>query len=322
MERKKNRIELKIFSGDIHFPGETDKISRYSGVLIPPGRGNSKEYKHFKNWIYVQRITPSKKKSFLLVRPVITYDITDGLNLAAIFPPDMLQESDNVQLRVVNYILYAKGNPIRGISDTRIQLVRTCLVLNWKQDKKSSSNEEARSSFVEIRTNGLIRHFLRIDLSKSTISYIGKRNDYAVSGLLSDNGSDCTPSNPFSSIYSKARIQQFFNPNQGTIHTLFNRNKEFQSLIILLSSKCFRMGPFNPGNYHNVIKESTQKDSLIEIRESLGPLGSVPSIDNFDFFYHLLTYNQILLTNYLQLENLKQTFQAIKYYSMDESGRI
>nr|USM10389.1 RNA polymerase beta'' subunit [Centaurium erythraea subsp. majus] len=322
VERKKNRIELKIFSGDIHFPGETDKISRYSGVLIPPARGNSKEYKNFKNWIYVQRITPSKKKSFLLVRPVITYDITDGLNLAAIFPPDMLQESDNVQLRVVNYILYAKGNPIRGISDTRIQLVRTCLVLNWKQDKKSSSNEEARSSFVEIRTYGLIRHFLRIDLSKSTISYIGKRNDSAVSGLLSDNGSDCTPSNPFSSFYSKARIQQFFNPNQGTIHTLFNRNKEFQSLIILLSSKCSRMGPFNRGNYHNVIKESTQKDSLIEIRESLGPLGSVPSIENFDFFYHLLTHNQILLTNYLQLENLKQTFQAIKYYSMDESGRI
>ena len=39
VERKKKRIELKIFSGDIHFPGETDKISRHSGVLIPPGTG-------------------------------------------------------------------------------------------------------------------------------------------------------------------------------------------------------------------------------------------------------------------------------------------
>nr|QWW91755.1 RNA polymerase beta'' subunit [Swertia tetraptera]UPQ44072.1 RNA polymerase beta'' subunit [Swertia tetraptera]UZM11071.1 RNA polymerase beta'' subunit [Swertia tetraptera] len=327
VERKKNRIELKIFSGDIHFPVDTDKISRYSSVLIPPGRGkvNSKESKKLTNWIYVQRITPSKKKYFVLVRPVVTYDIMDGLNFAAIFPLDILQESDNVQLRVVKYILSRKGNPnpIRGISDTSIQLVRTCLVLNWEQDNKSSYNEEARASFVELRTNDFLQHFLRIDLAKSPISYIGKRNDSSVSGLLSDNGTDCTHSNPFSSIYSKARIQQFLNPpNQGTIHTLLNRNKQFQSLIILLASKCSRMSPFKRVNYHNVIKESIQKGFLIEIRESLGPLGSSPSIDHFYLFYHLKTHNQILLTNYLQLDNLKQTFQAIKYYSMDESGRI
>nr|QXI85181.1 RNA polymerase beta'' subunit [Sinogentiana striata] len=322
VERKKNRIELKIFSGDIHFPVDTDKISRYSGVLIPPGRGkvNSKESKKFTNWIYVQRITPSKKKYFVLVRPVVTYDITDGLNLAAIFPTDILQESDNVQLRVVNYILSGKVNSNRGIADTSIQLVRTCLVLNWEQDKKNSSNEEAHASFVEIRTNDLIRYFLRINLAKSPISYIGKRNDSAVSGLFSDNGSDYTHSNPF---YSVLRIQQFLNPpNQGTIHTLLNRNNQFQSLIILLSSKCSRMGPVNRVNYHNVIKEFIQKDLLIEIRESFGPLGSSPSIENFYLFYHLKTHNPILLINYFQLDNLKQTFQAIEYYSMDESGRI
>ncbi|KAL2225029.1 UNVERIFIED_CONTAM: DNA-directed RNA polymerase subunit beta, partial [Sesamum indicum] len=110
VERKKKRIELKIFSGDIHFPGETDKISRHSGVLIPPGTGkqNCKESKKWKNWIYVQRITPSKKKYFVLVRPVVTYEITDGITLATLFPPDLLQERDNVQLRVVNYILYGK----------------------------------------------------------------------------------------------------------------------------------------------------------------------------------------------------------------------
>nr|ATL60260.1 RNA polymerase beta'' subunit [Hillia triflora] len=328
VERKKRGIELKIFSGDIHFPGETDKISRHSGVLIPipPGteKGNSKESKKLKNWIYVQRITPSKKRYFVLVRPVITYEITDGLNLATLFPPDLLPERDNVRLRVVNYILYGNAKPIRGISDTSIQLVRTCLVLNWDQDKKSSSTEEAHASFVEIRTNGLIRHFLRIDLVKSPISYIGKRNDPSGSGLLSDNGSDCTNINPFSSSYSyfKAKRQQFLNPNQGTIHTLLNRNKEFQSLIILLSSNCFRMGLFTGVKYHNVIKESIKKDSKIPIRNSLGPLGSALPIANFYSFSHLITHNQILVTNYLQLDNLKQTFQVIKYYSMGENGKF
>nr|QXU76147.1 RNA polymerase beta'' subunit [Biebersteinia heterostemon] len=330
VEKKKKKIELKIFSGDIHFPGETDKISRHSGILIPPEtekkklKESTKESKKLKKWIYVQRITPTKKKYFVLVRPVVTYEIADGINLATLFPPDLLWERDNMQLRVVNYILYGKGKPTRGISDTSIQLVRTCLVFNWDQDKKSSSVEEVCASFVEVSTNGLIRDFLRIDLVKSHISYIRKRNDPSGSGLISDNGSDRTNINPFYSIYFKARVQQPLSQNQGTIRTLLNRNKECQSLIILSSSNCFRMGPFNDVNYHNVIKQSIQiqKDPLIPIRNSLGPLGTVLQIANLNSFYYLITHNLISVTKYLKLDNLKQTYQVLKYYLMDENGKF
>nr|WCD58759.1 RNA polymerase beta'' subunit [Primula sp. WZ-2023a] len=326
VERKKKRIELKIFSGDIHFPGDIDKISRHSGILIPPriGKQNDKASKKLKNWIYVQRITPTKKKSFVLVRPVITYEITDSINLERFFPLDLLQERDNLQLQVINYILYGNGNPIRGISDTSIQLVRTCLVLNWEQDKKISSIEEARASFVEIRTNGLIRDFLRIYLVKSSISYTRKRNDLSDSGLIPDNESDGTNINPFSStfLYSTTQIQQSLNQNHGTIHTLLNKNKDCQSLIILSSSNCFRMGPFNDVKSFNVIKESIQKKSLMPIRNSVGPLGIAFKISNFYAFFCLITYNQIPLTKYLQVDNLKQTFQVLKYYLMDENRKI
>ncbi|MFS7920308.1 putative DNA-directed RNA polymerase [Helianthus anomalus] len=85
------------------------------------------------------KLSRYEKKYFVLVQPV---------------------ESDNLQLRVINYILYY--DPILEIWDTCIQLVRTCLVLNWNQDKKI---EKACASFVEIRTNGLIRDFLTIDLA-------------------------------------------------------------------------------------------------------------------------------------------------------------
>nr|YP_010266453.1 RNA polymerase beta'' subunit [Acer ukurunduense]UIE10256.1 RNA polymerase beta'' subunit [Acer ukurunduense] len=330
VEKKKKRIELKIFSGDIHFPGETDKISRHSGILIPPETGkkelkeSTRESKKLKKWIYVQRITPTKKKHFVLVRPVVTYEIANGINLATLFPQDLLREKDNMHLRVVNYILYGKGKPFRGISDTSIQLVRTCLVLNWDQDKKSSSVEEVCASFVEVSTNGMIRDFLRIDLVQSHISYIRKRNAPSSPGLISDNGPDRTNINPFYSIYFKARVQQSLSQNQGTIHTLLNRNKECQSLIILSSSNCFRMGPFNDIKYHNVIKQSIhiQKDPLIPIRNSLGPLGTVLQIANFYSFYYLIPYNPISVTNYLKLDNLKQTFQVRKFYLMDENERI
>nr|YP_010586849.1 RNA polymerase beta'' subunit [Morina chinensis]UZZ44934.1 RNA polymerase beta'' subunit [Morina chinensis] len=327
VERKKNRIALKIFSGDIHFPGETDKISRHSGVLIQRGAGKKNSKESMKNWIYVQRITPTKKKSFVLVRPVVTYEITDGKKLATLFPPDLLQERDNVQLRIVNYILYGNGKSIRGISDTSIQLVRICLVLNWDQDKKSSFIKEGRPSFVEIRINGLIRYFLKMDLAKSPISYTGKRNDTSGSGLLYENGSDRTNINPFSSIssicsYSRAKVQESINQNQGTIHTLLNKNKECQSLIILSSANCSRIGPCNDVKYHNVIKESIKKDPL---RNSLGPLGTALPISDFFLFSHLLTHNQISVTNYLKLDNLKQikqTFRVLKYYLIDENAKI
>nr|WEY05306.1 RNA polymerase beta'' subunit [Saxifraga sp. 'guangxi1'] len=321
MERKKGGIELKIFSGDIHFPGETDKIARHSGILIPPviGKTNSKESKKLKNWLYVQRITPTKKKYFVLVRPVVTYEIADGINLATLFPGDPLQERDNMKLRVVNYILYGNGKKIRGISDTSIQLVRTCLVLNWEQDKKSSSIGEAHASFVEVRTTGLIRDFLRIHVMKSPISYTEKSNGPSSSGLIYDNGLDHTNINPF---YSKASIQQPLSKNKGTIRMLFDRNKEFQSLLILSSSNCSQMGPFNDVKYHNVIKKAIQRDSLIPIRNSLGPLGTALQIANFYSFYDLITRNQILIPNYLQLDNLKHSFQLPNYYLMDENGSI
>nr|YP_010687915.1 RNA polymerase beta'' subunit [Pterodon emarginatus]YP_010687997.1 RNA polymerase beta'' subunit [Pterodon pubescens]WBR37349.1 RNA polymerase beta'' subunit [Pterodon emarginatus]WBR37431.1 RNA polymerase beta'' subunit [Pterodon pubescens] len=328
VEKKIKRIEIKIFSGDIHFPGEMDKISRHSGILIPPGTGkkkNSKESKKLKNWIYVQWITTTKKKDFVLVRPVILYEIADGINLVKLFPQDLLQERDNLELKVLNYILYGNGKSIRGISDTSIQLVRTCLVLNWDQHKKSSSIEEARASFVEVSTNGLIGDFLRIDLVKSRISYIRKRNDPSGSGLISDNESDHININPFYSIYSKAKIQQSLSQNHGTIRMLLNRNKECRSLIILSSSNCFQMGPFNDVKYHNGIKEGINKikrDPLIPIKNSLGPLGIALQVTNFYSFYRLITYNQISRNKNLQLDKLKETFQVFKYYLMDENKKI
>nr|YP_009435123.1 RNA polymerase beta'' subunit [Lobelia linearis]ATG25125.1 RNA polymerase beta'' subunit [Lobelia linearis] len=325
VERKKKRIELRIFSGDIYFPGKTANISQQSGILIPPrtAKRNSKEYK---KWLYIQWLTLTKRKFFVLVCPVVTYEITGSINFIRLFPADILQERDNVQLQIVNYILYGDGNLIRASSDTSIQLVRTCLVLNWDQDKQSSSIDEARASFVEIRTNGLIKDFLRIDLAKSPISYTLKRNDLSGSGLIFESESDRTNSNPFSSISSdsRARIQESLNQNQGTLHTVVNRNKEGQSLIILSSSNCScsRMGPFNDVKCPDVIKESITTDPLISTRNSLGPLGTGLQIENFYSFSHLITYNQILVTNYFQLDNLKPTFQVLKYYLMDENGKI
>nr|WFG51600.1 RNA polymerase beta'' subunit [Astragalus sp. Ge130187] len=314
LEKKKKKMELKIFSGNIHFPGEMDKISRPSAMLIPPRtvKKKKKESKKLNKWTYVQWITTTKKKYFVLVRPVILYEIPDSINFVKLFPQDLFQEKYNLELKVINYILYGNAKAIRGISDTRIQLVRTCLVLNWAQDKRSSSIEEAPASFVEVSTNGLIEYFLRIDLVKSQTSYIRKRNEPSGLGLISDR------INPFLSMNSKTKIQQSLSQNHGTIRMLLNRNKECRSLIILSSSNCFQMKPFNNVKDPNWIK----KDPLIAIKNSLGPVGIALQIANFYSFSRLITHNQISITKNLQLDKLKETFQVIKYYLMDENETI
>nr|YP_009403474.1 RNA polymerase beta'' subunit [Downingia elegans]ASA34667.1 RNA polymerase beta'' subunit [Downingia elegans] len=320
VERNQNKIILRIFSGDIHFPGTTAKISQQSDVLIPPstGKRNSKENK---KWLYIQRFTLTQKNYFVVVRPVIAYEKTDGINFARLFPPDILQERDNVQLQLVTYIRYGNRMLLRGSLETGIQLVRTCLVLDWDQDKKSASSDEARASFIEIRINALIQNFLRIDLVKSPISYTLKRNDLSGSGLLSESKSDRTAINPFSSSYSdsRARIREALTQPQGTIHTLLNQKKECPFLLILSASNCScsRLGPFNDGKSPDVIKEVSHKDPLILTRKFLGPLGI--QIANFSAFSQLLTSNLILG---IQRDNLEPTFQVLPYFLMDEKGKI
>nr|YP_010891193.1 RNA polymerase beta'' subunit [Peperomia latifolia]WJK72643.1 RNA polymerase beta'' subunit [Peperomia latifolia] len=328
VERKKKKIELKIFSGDIYFLGETDKISRHSGILLPSGieKKNSKESKKWKNGIYVQRITPIKKKYFVLVRPVIPYQIADGINLATLFSQDSLQERDNVQLEIVNYILYGNGKPIRGISYTSIQLVRTCFVLNWDQDnKKTSSIEKVCASFVEVRANDMIRYFIRVDLVKPRVLYTGKRNDRVGCVLNPDNGSDCPNRNPF---YSKIKMESLIK-DHGTIHTSLNSNKQLLSFLILSSSNFFQIGTLkvNGSKYENGRKKSIKEGPAILIRNSLGPLGTlakIAKITNFDSRNYYLTDNQILLKKYLILDNFKNLFQDVLYYLylIDEKGRI
>jgi DNA-directed RNA polymerase subunit beta' len=317
VKRKKSHTELKIFSGDIHFPEEADKI--LGGSLIPPEREkkDSKESKKRKNWVYVQRkkILKSKEKYFVSVRPAVAYQMDEGRNLATLFPQNLLQEEDTLQLRLVNFISHENSKLTQRIYHTNSQFVRTCLVVNWEQEEK----EGARASLVEVRTNDLIRDFLRIELVKSTTSYTRRRYDRTSVGLIPNNRLDRTNTNSF---YSKAKVQSL-SQHQEAIGTLLNRNKEYPSLMILSASNCSRIGLFKNSKYPNAVKESNPR---IPIRDIFGLLGAiVPSISNFSSSYYLLTHNQILLKKYLFLENLKQTFQVLqglKYSLIDENKRI
>lgn len=74
--------------------------------------------------------------------------------MAELFPQDLLQETDNVQFRVVNYTLYGFGKSIQGIYhmySISLDLLRIELV-----PRKNGSIEMIHDSPVAVRTNDLI----------------------------------------------------------------------------------------------------------------------------------------------------------------------
>ncbi|KAF1879731.1 hypothetical protein Lal_00039744 [Lupinus albus] len=199
------------------------------------------------------------------------------------------KERDNLEQKVLNYILYGNGKSIREIFDTSIQLVRTCLVLKWDQNKKKLR----KIPYLEIR----------------------KGIDSHGSGLIPENQTDRTNINTFDSIYSKKKC----NNHLAKITDLF------RSLIILSSANCFKMIPFNYVKYHIVIKKvitQIKRSLLIPIKNSLGPLGIIVQVANLYSFYCLITHNQILITPNLQIDKFKEIFKVMKYYVMDGNHRI
>lgn len=91
----------------------------------------------------------------------------------------------------------------------------------------------------------------------------------------------------------------WFNSNQGTILTLFDINKEFESLIILLSSKCSHMG--QQDSYQTYHRES----SLV-VHDSRVMMVLLRNIFISLKVFHLLLVHSLILNMEFALENLQQ----------------
>lgn len=87
---------------------------------------------------------------------------------------DCLHKMENVQPCVVNYIRYRNDKPNRENYDTTIQLLKTCSIKLYPR-KKSSNIKETCTFFLAIRTNCVIRDFIKKDLVKFLISYTVKK---------------------------------------------------------------------------------------------------------------------------------------------------
>nr|YP_010188795.1 RNA polymerase beta'' subunit [Funaria hygrometrica]QZJ47598.1 RNA polymerase beta'' subunit [Funaria hygrometrica] len=149
IKKKINNFKIKIIPGSIYYPKEKQKNFKQNGILIPPGEKIFEQFRA-KNWIYLEWIILSKDNSFFLIRPAIEYKIKFNDNLLTLPIPfylDLLKEQKKIKIQTIKYILYEDNEEVEISSDTDIQLIQTCLILNWET---KLFIKEAHVSFVKI----------------------------------------------------------------------------------------------------------------------------------------------------------------------------
>lgn len=163
IKKKYNNFKIKIIPGNIYYPKEKQKLFKQNGILIPPGKKIFEQFQA-KNWIYLEWVVLSKENSFFLIRPAIEYKITsndNSLNLPIPFFLDFLKEQQSVKIKTVKYIFYQDGEEVEILNNNNIQLIQTCLILNWET---KICIKEAHISFIKIRINKIIKFFFQISL--------------------------------------------------------------------------------------------------------------------------------------------------------------
>ncbi|KAH0721775.1 hypothetical protein KY284_006805 [Solanum tuberosum] len=210
VERKKKRIELKIFSGDIHFPGETDKISRHTGVLIPPGTGkrNSKEYKKVKNWIYVQRITPIilVQVDSIVIRSAKPYLATPGATVHGHYG-ETLYEGDTLVTFI--YEKSRSGDITQGLPKVEQVLeVRSIDSISMNLEKRVESWNKCIPRILGIPWGFLIGAELTI--AQSRISLVNKiqQKMECLMFFHPENLLDCCEQNEWGALWKKRSVTE------------------------------------------------------------------------------------------------------------------
>nr|YP_009912492.1 RNA polymerase beta'' subunit [Bartramia pomiformis]QLJ53774.1 RNA polymerase beta'' subunit [Bartramia pomiformis] len=335
IKKETNSVEIKILPGSIYYLKEKQKNFKQNGILIPPGEKIFEQFRA-KNWIYLEWIVLSKDNSFFLIRPAIEYKITsndNALNLPIPFFLDFLKEQQTVQIQTVKYIFYRDGEEVKILNDIEIQLIQSCLILNWET---KIFIKEARISFIKIRINKIIKFFFQINLIKySSLNHKKEENNILINYFF--NKKKYIINQKFS------EKNLLFNKTWGIIRTPSKKNQEENSFLILSPSNLFQTilvektgkNTEVENNIEKILtyeskkiikdfniqkKETLMKQNFIEF---LGLLGHSQNITKFfQPFSYIKSNNKLISINFSIIENFKKKIKLTKWYFLDENEKI
>lgn len=336
-----NTYEVKILPGIIYYPERIYEISKQISLLIPPGR---KIFNSFKcnNWVYLQWIMPSKEKPFAFLRPATEYKVLDESKKISFL--NLLRRNTNLKIKSVSYLFYEDGEPIRLLNKKYIQLLQTCLIVQWKEKYFLG---KAHISFLKIKTKNNVRTFVQMSLLNSVIvSNIGELEEKLnVKYVLKKK---------FYNIFFSLLNKQVISKHQGIVRISSNKTTYgIKSFIILSSVDLVRILRINKlpkltikknvnnfgsnkffdfPEYQKYLTDSNQfKEINIKKDHSptgmvlfnrVGLIGNFPNIKNCFECFHWFVSTEKLTNNSPVSEKYANTFQNPKWYFVNEDYKI
>nr|YP_005352937.1 RNA polymerase beta' subunit [Mankyua chejuensis]ADZ47969.1 RNA polymerase beta' subunit [Mankyua chejuensis]AJJ48599.1 RNA polymerase beta'' subunit [Mankyua chejuensis] len=363
IEKVQNSFEIRILPGKIRYPKRRVRISKKKkkGVLISPGNSIFNPSK-FDNWVYLQWITPQRrKKAFALVRPITEYVVSNE-SFLDISTKDPLEKRNplSIRVKIVEYLLYEDGEKIQTINNGNIQLAQTCLVLDWEEE---SIIESAYASIFELRIRNISITFLHIGHSNFSDLFIRKNKD---GNSLRHTCNDKFPCND--SFVGDNPENQPLIEHQGTIRSVPDQGTSF---LILSSRDFFQSSLYTNSKYCNGINQSGKNTKLekrdcvcaeplykfstnhslygaiasskeppdlkttsidfvssinhthaVQETSELGLLGNLQSTDNCSLYFRGTSRNRMLSHKVSFTNNQRSPFRVTSRYLMDEDKGI
>jgi DNA-directed RNA polymerase subunit beta' len=336
-----NNYEVKILPGTIYYPEKKYDISKQISILIPPGKKIFTKFQ-CKCWSYLQWVIPFKQKPFAFIRPATKYNVPYGSGKTNFL--NLLRRNPNLRIKSVSYLFHRDGQQIDLVNKKHIQLLRTCLIVQWKEKYFLG---KAHISFLKIKTRDKFRNFIQINLinyfimlknepaKTLSIPYVMKRNHY----------------NDFFSLYKN----RLLNEHQGIIRISASENSKIKFFTILspvnlvsiskiknskkfiikrnvnqyVSNKFFDFQEYQKDfNYSDLVTEvDINRDKLIKnslrIHSSskLGLIGNFQNIINsFESFYFI--GSKIEVNDSYMIRDDANTCENSKWYLVDEYNKI
>jgi DNA-directed RNA polymerase subunit beta' len=317
IKKKYNNFKIKIIPGNIYYPKEKQKLFKQNGILIPPGKKIFEQFQA-KNWIYLEWVVLSKDNSFFLIRPAIEYKITsndNSLNLPIPFFLDFLKEQQSVKIKTVKYIFYQDGEEVEILNNNNIQLIQTCLILNWET---KICIKEAHISFIKIRINKIIKFFFQISL----INDFNLDNKKNKQNIILNHFFNKKKNNINQEICEKNR-NLLLNKTWGILRIPSKKKKEQKSFLILSPSNLFQTILINKTEKNTKVENNIEKNFIkSNFIEFLGLLGHSQNITKFYQPIFCLKYNNKLIPiSFSIIDNLKKKISIIKWYFLDENKK-
>jgi DNA-directed RNA polymerase subunit beta' len=336
IRKKFNTFEIKILPGSIYYPKQKQQNFKQNGFLIAPGEKFFEQFRA-KNWIYLEWIVLSKNNSFFLLRPAVEYKITSNentLNLPIPFFFNFLKEQQLVKIQTIKYIFYQDGEEIQILNNTEIQLIQSCLILNWET---KIFIKEAYISFVKIRINKIIKFFFQISLINHSNVNTNKRkkNNIIINYFFNKKKSI------FNQKFSKKTL--LFNKTWGVIRISSKKNQEEGSFLVLSPSNLFQTILVETTTKNTKIENEPEKFLTYESKkiikdfnrkkkknfmkqnfiEFLGFLGHSQNITKlFQLFSYKKINNKLIPIHFAIIDNFEKKIKMTKWYFLDENKKI